>query len=250
MGFDPVSMGIAGATALASSVGGAASSSAPLAGMALSTGLSFLGANESAQGAMMQGQATSASDVFQSMVAMQNAQIEDQNAQWTMRAGEQNTYNAGLENRQQVGKIKSAQSASGVDVNSGSFVQARQSVENAGLTNEQNIEGMAAQKAYGFEQQAAADRAQAIFDNLSARESMMGAKVSANASLLDAGAHAAAQWLTPSTSTSTGPDGSKSVSIYSPASAALGALGTFMSGNDTSGGGADMMGDAFANSIY
>jgi hypothetical protein len=282
MCVDPVSltaMGTAAAGALSSTgiTAGGLGSGASLAGMAASTGLGFLGAKQQAQGAQLQGtsallqgqaalfqgQATSDNDMLQSMLALQNAKIEDRNADWTLQAGEQNAGYAGIQNRETMGKLKASQAASGVDVNSGSFVQSRQSVENAGLENQQNIEQQAAQKSYGYRVQGASDRAQAIFDQLSAKEAMIGAQVSeinaqagaiganisANSSLLDWGAHAAASWLTPSTSTSTGPDGQKSVQIYTPTSAALGALGTFLSGGDT-GGGADMMGEAFANSVY
>lgn len=168
MGFD---MGIGEALALGST--------------AVGVGSKVLGGMNASSGAMISGQATSASDMFQSMVAMHNAQIEEDNARRAMQAGEQNAYNEGMKNRIEMGNLTSNQAASGVDLGSKSFVQTRQSVENAGLQNQQNIEQGAAYQSYAHQQNAASLRAQAIMDQLGAQESMMGAKISSNSSLLD-----------------------------------------------------------------
>jgi hypothetical protein len=107
-------------------------------------------------GSIMQGQAASAAAGYNAQVAANNAKISTQNAQFAGAEGEQNVAAATAKTRAQVGATVASQGASGVDVNSGSAVDTRESEAKLGMLNALNIRSQAARQAYGFETQSAA----------------------------------------------------------------------------------------------
>lgn len=149
-----------------------------------SAGSSIMGGMMGAQGAKQEGQAAKDNAIFQAWMANINSEIEDRNAQMEMQNAETNSYNAGLEGRTALGKLGATQAASGVDINSGSFVNTRQSVENASLQNESNIRFEGANKYYGFKMQAWQDRAQAMMDLLEGKNAEKAAGIKARASMI------------------------------------------------------------------
>ena len=168
MGFDPMSLGMAG----------------------LGAGMSLFKGFSGAAGARSAGAAASSADQFQAFVALKNAEIADQDAAWAMQSGEQNAYNTGMQGRQAVGKLKAAQGASGVDVNSKSFTDSRIGVENASLQDATNVRTHAAQQSYGDSMRAWASRTQAMMDMMGASEAGAAASKKADASLIEGGAEA------------------------------------------------------------
>lgn len=111
-----------------------------------------------------QGQAASKASAYNAKIAANNAQIATQNAQYAGAEGEANTAAAELKNRAQVGAIKTAQAANGVDVNSGSAVNVRSSQAELGELNALNIRANAARQAYGYETQSMSATAQQQLD--------------------------------------------------------------------------------------
>src|SRR5882724_6905245 len=90
-------------------------------------GSSLAGGVLSAFGAEKQGAATQQMYNYQAQVARINAQIDQQNSDWTLHQGEVQSKQYGLKAAQQAGGIRAAQGASGLDVNSGSNLQVQQS---------------------------------------------------------------------------------------------------------------------------
>jgi hypothetical protein len=116
----------------------------PIAGIA-----GLVGAGVSAYGQYQSMEAQSADAAYQSQVAANNAKIAKQNAQFETEAGEITASNYGLKTRAAVGSMKAAQAASGVDVNSGSFVEERGAAAELGMLDAMTIRSNAAKKTYG-----------------------------------------------------------------------------------------------------
>lgn len=108
----------------------------------------------SAIGSIQQGKAASAAAGYNAKVAAQNAELARQNASFAGAQGEQNVAAQQAENKAKLAAIEAQQGASGVDVNSGSFSQVRQSASKLGMLNALNIRSEAARKAYGFQTEA------------------------------------------------------------------------------------------------
>lgn len=115
----------------------------------------------SAIGQIQQSKAASAAAGYNSQVAANNAKVATQNAQYAGAEGNQNVAAAGQKARATEGAILANQGASGVDVNSGSSVDTRESEAKVGMLNELNIRSQAARTAYGYQTQSAADTGQA-----------------------------------------------------------------------------------------
>jgi hypothetical protein len=129
--------------------------------MAVSAVGSIAGGFIGAQGAEVQAQAQADADQFKSQeymyqagVALFNQKTALQNADYTRFAGEVDAQEEGMKVRAQIGETKATQSASGLDVASGSTVAVRQSEQEVGDENVALIRSDAAKKAYGFEVQA------------------------------------------------------------------------------------------------
>ena len=112
-------------------------------------------------GAIQSSQAAAASAGYNAKVAGQNAQLATQNASFAGAQGEQEVGIQGAKNKAQIGAITANQGASGVDVNTGSSVNVRQSAAEVGMLNALNIRSNAAKSAYGYQVQSASDTAQA-----------------------------------------------------------------------------------------
>lgn len=115
-------------------------------------------------GAIQQSQASAASAGYNAKVAGMNANIATTNANFAGAQGEQEVGVQGMKNKAEVGSITAAQGASGVDVNTGSSVNVRQSAAEVGMLNALTIRSNAAKAAYGYQTQSANDVAQAALD--------------------------------------------------------------------------------------
>ncbi len=117
-------------------------------------GLILAAGSLQAAGAVQQGFASSAAAGYNQKIQQQNAQIATQNAGWAGAEGDQQVGMAGLKAKQEMGAVKTGEAANNVDVNSGSAKQVQKSVAKMSMLNEMNIRTNAAQRAYGFENQA------------------------------------------------------------------------------------------------
>jgi len=128
---------------------------------AIGIGSSLLGGVTGAQGAQQQAQAQASADMFQSQEAMYqagvsayNQQLAQANASFTRYTGEVEAQQAGISLRQDIGTIRAAQGAGGLDVNSGSNLAVRQSQYEVGEENIALIRSNAARAAYNYDVQA------------------------------------------------------------------------------------------------
>jgi hypothetical protein len=134
---------------------------APLAGL--------VGTAVSGIGAISSGKAEAAQANYQAQVAKNDQIIAYQNANYATAAGETKSYNEGLQQRAKAGAITGGIAAGGLDVNSGSAAQIRESQEALGLQDVETVRQQAALTAYGYRTQATNFGAQAQLDTAEAK---------------------------------------------------------------------------------
>lgn len=123
----------------------------------------------SAIGSIQQGKQQAAAAKYNAQVQENNATIAKQNATFVAQEGAANTEREQMKTRATVGAIKAAQSANGVDVNTGSAVDVQSSAAELGELNAITVRSNAVRQAYGFQTQAASDQAQAALDRQQAK---------------------------------------------------------------------------------
>lgn len=131
---------------------------------------------------------------YQASVAQMNAAIAQQNAKWATQAGEVKAQEAGMQGAARLSQTKAIQSASGLNVNTGSAVDIRASEADLGKFNESTIRSNAAREAYGYRAQAAGDVAQAGLDTAAARTTKTAGDISAAGSLLGGASSVSDKW--------------------------------------------------------
>jgi hypothetical protein len=146
--------------------------------------LALAGSAISAFGAVEGGAAGKNAADYQAQVARINAGIAKQNASAEMAAGETAAGNVEMKTRAAVGQTKAGQGAAGVDVNSGSFVQARASEAELGMLDALTTRANAARKAYGYEVEATSQEAQAKLDEMQGKQAEEAGWISGFGSLI------------------------------------------------------------------
>lgn len=132
---------------------------------------------------------------YQAGMARLKEQIDKQNANYARTTGDVQSRQFGLKAGQQLGKMKAAQGTSGLDVNFGSSAGVRSSQLAAAQTDEATIQSNAARKAYGFDIEAAVDRANAKNFDRAASSAITGGYLGATGSLLGGVASVSDKWL-------------------------------------------------------
>lgn len=171
----------------------------------LAPALPYLAAGSMAMGALgsiQQGQAAAASDKYNSQVAANNAQIATNNATLAGQAGAANAEQAQMKTRAQVGSIKAAQAANGINVNKGSAVDVQSSASELGELNAITIRSNAVKQAYGYQTQAASDMAQSQLDKSQAKYDASAGYTKAATGLLSSASTASQMGMFDSTATS------------------------------------------------
>ena len=142
----------------------------PLVGAAVSAvgGASTIGtvaslgaAGIGALGSIEQSKASAACAGYNAQVAQQNAQIATQNASFAGSQGQQEVAASGAQTKARIAATLANQGASGVDVNTGSDVNVRESEAKLGMLNALTIRSNAAKSAYGYQTQSVSDTGQA-----------------------------------------------------------------------------------------
>lgn len=183
---------IAGASSIASLLGGAITAGGTLAGGA-------------SQQAMYN---------YQAGVAQLNSKIALQNADYTQTAGGTAGYQSGLKTGAIVGTQKADQGASGVDVESGSAAGVRDTTTKLGQYDQDLIATNYAKKAYSYEVEAATKTAEAGADVIAGENAVKASKISAAGSILGTVGSVASKWLQGSSVFSKGDSGSTSSPVY------------------------------------
>jgi hypothetical protein len=119
-------------------------------------------------GAISQGNANADAARYSAEVAANNAKIANQNAAYARAAGETKAYDEALKQRAQAGAITAALAANGMDVNSGSALDVRETGREVGETDVERQRSNAALQAYGYRTQATNFEAQSQLDKAQA----------------------------------------------------------------------------------
>lgn len=159
-----------------------------------STVLGGAGAGISAYGALTKGAADSAMYGYQQGIAQINQKIQKQNADYAIATGEVEAQQSGMKTAGQVSQTKVQQSASGLDVNSGSNVTVRDSETAIGQQNQDIIRSSAARKAYGFEVEGAQAEAQGNIYGMAAKTSQTAGILGAVSSIIGGAGSVASKW--------------------------------------------------------
>ena len=149
------------------------------------------GAQLSAQGEILAGQAASQSDIYNAGVEATNAQIFTQGAVMAGQAGEAQAGISEAGTRAQVGGIKAQQGASGIDLDSESVSDVRASAASVGKLDAMTIRANAAKTAYGLETEATSSTAASGLSKAKASYDVTAANLQSRATVLSGATKAA-----------------------------------------------------------
>ena len=154
-----------------------------------------IGGGVAAYGAAAKGSADKAMYGYQAGVAQLNKRIALQNADYTREAGGTVALQSGLRTGQQIGQQKVAQSASGIDVNTGSAAKVRADTLELGQQDQSTIRTNYAKKAYGYEVEAATKQAEAGADLVAGSEAKKASNINVATSILGTVSSVSSKWM-------------------------------------------------------
>jgi hypothetical protein len=164
---------------------------------AISLGTAAVGGGIKAFGALSAGDANAKMMNYKAGVAQANAVIAEQNATYETQRGGVMAERAGIEGRQKLAAITSAQAASGFDINApgGSAGRVRTG-ELAGLQQEGAIiRNDAARRSYGYEVQKMGFQSESAFDVAAAKNIKTASYFDAAGSLLGGASSVSDKWV-------------------------------------------------------
>lgn len=161
---------------------------------AVGIGASLAGGLLSAFGAQGEGDASQKAYNYKAQVAKINADINRQNAEWSLTKGETDATQYGMKAAQQRGAIKTTQAASGLDVNSGSNREVQASQEKIKDIDMSQIRANAAKVAYDYESKALMDENQATLDIMAGENAKKAGKIKAIGSIIGSVSGVSTKW--------------------------------------------------------
>jgi hypothetical protein len=179
-------------------------------------GATVAGSAISAYGAEEQGKAQSSMYGYQAQVAQINSNIALQNADYARMQGEQQSVIEGRKGAQQLGGIRAAQGASGLDVNSGSPADVQASQKSTTALDLNQIRSNAAKTAYDFDVQSTEDINQAGLYTAASKNAETAGDISALSSSVGGAGSVSSKWLAGQQQGLWGNAGSNSTPIYGP----------------------------------
>ncbi len=166
---------------------------------AIGMGASALGGGVGAIGNIISGNANAKSYQYQAGIAKINEQVAKQDADYSRAVGETEAQKSGMATRFTLGKIKAAQSGSGLDINSGSAKAVQESEQEIGSHDEAVIRSTAAKRAYGYEVEASQASAQSQLYTSAAKNAKTAGYIGAASSILGSASSVSDKWLTAKT---------------------------------------------------
>lgn len=139
----------------------------------------------SAKGAEQQGQAANAAAQYQAQVANNNAVIANQNADYAVRAGQAKGQQESMKGAANLGRLRAAQAANGIDINSGSDVDVQAGQAEVNQLNTENVIQNADLTAYGYRSQSGNFTAQSGLDTAEGENAEQAGQTAALGSLLE-----------------------------------------------------------------
>ena len=158
-------------------------------------GATAVGSAISAVGAYSQGQSTSRMYGYQANMARINSQIAKQNADYARNQGEQEAVIAGRRGAQQLGGIRAAEGASGLDVNSGSAKDVQTSQKGTTALDLTQIRSNAAKTAYDYDVQSTQDISQAGLYDMASSNAKTAGEIGALSSIVGGAGSVSSKWL-------------------------------------------------------
>jgi hypothetical protein len=131
---------------------------------------SALGAITQGEGQALSATASGEASAYQAQVARNNAIIAGYNATEAEQAGEQQAFATSMQGAQTMGRIKTAQAANNVDVNSGSAKDVQIGAREVEQLNTETVMSNAELQSYGYRRQAATFSDQATLEQMAANE--------------------------------------------------------------------------------
>lgn len=153
-----------------------------------------VGAGVSAVGMVQQGQATQKAETYKAQVAANNAIIAEQNARHAEEAGLAQAQATSLKGSANAGRIKAAQAASGLDINTGSAVDVQESDAEKSQLDTETVMSNAELQAYGYRSQGTGFDAQAGLNRAAADQAPVAAAFSASGGLLSSASSVGSKW--------------------------------------------------------
>lgn len=160
----------------------------------LGIGGAVVGGGMSALSALKGGSASAAQARYQSSLAWQNYQINQQNANYAEQIGEMKAERAGMAGAQRQGAIVAAQSASGVAVGSGSAKEVQESQHLVSKMDMDTIRSSAAKTAYDYRLAATSEANKAFGYEAAGRDALSAARMSAIGSIVGTAGSVASKW--------------------------------------------------------
>lgn len=157
-------------------------------------GATIAGGITQAAGAKAAGQAALQQNNYQAGVAEINSKIAKQNADYARNQGEIQAQQYGIKSAQRMGAIHAGQSASGIDVNTGTAVDVRASQKLTSDMDLAQIRQNAAKTAYDFDAQAVGFDNQATLYKMAGTNAVVAANYQATASILGTVSSVASKW--------------------------------------------------------
>jgi hypothetical protein len=158
-------------------------------------GSSVLGSLFGASSARREGAAAQQMGMYQAGVALLNAKIAQQNADYASVEGEQTAMRYGMGARQRQGEIVAGQSASGLDVTSGSARDVQTSQHTVTQMDMDQIRRNAAKTAYDYRVEAGKFTADAMASVLAGNNAQRASRTRAAASIIGGASSVADKWM-------------------------------------------------------
>lgn len=131
---------------------------------------------------------------YQAAVAANNEYVAKRNAGYASQVGQVRAADLGLHNAAVGGRIKAAQGASGIDVNTGSAVDVQAGQRQAGQLDVLTEENKAILQAYGYRTQASSFEAQSALDEAEAQQAPIAGAYKGLGDLFSAASSSASQF--------------------------------------------------------
>lgn len=157
-------------------------------------GASIAGGITAAEGAKTTAAAQQQTYNYQAGVAQINSAIDLQNADWARNQGDAEAMQYGMKEGQTLANIKTAQAASGIDVNSGSAVDVRSSARTVGAIDTAQIRSNAAKVAYDYDVKSTSDLNQSTLDIMGGQNAIVAGDIAATTSILGSVSSVASKW--------------------------------------------------------
>ena len=164
-----------------------------------------IGTGVQAYGAIQQGQAAKKAAAYNAQVAQNNAKIAEQNANYAIQAGTQKAAMESLRGRAALGKIKAAQAASGINVNTGTAADVQEGAREANVLDTATVLQNAQLQAYGYRSQASNFKSQAGLYDMQGDAAANAGNISALGTLLSGASSLGSKWAAMSPSVSDDP---------------------------------------------